>query len=61
MSGSLSQPFCFAFRQRFISEQFIVFFLKGKHEFDADADEALLLGEDFDEEDEEEDERSWKR
>ncbi|CAH3039111.1 unnamed protein product, partial [Porites lobata] len=33
----------------------------GKHEFDADADEALLLGEDFDEEDEEEDERSWKR
>lgn len=33
----------------------------GKHEFDADADEALLLGEDFDEEEEEEDERSWKR
>lgn len=35
--------------------------LQGKHEFDADADEALLLGEDFDEEEEEEDERSWKR
>lgn len=33
----------------------------GKHEFDAEADEALLLGEDFDEEEEEEDERSWKR
>lgn len=32
----------------------------GKHEFDPEA-EALLLGEDFDEEDEEEDERPWKR
>ena len=25
LSGSLSQPFCFAFRQRFVSEQFIFF------------------------------------
>lgn len=33
---------------------------QGKHEFDPETEEALLLGEDFDEE-EEEDERSWKR
>ncbi|KAL9973174.1 hypothetical protein ACROYT_G019591 [Oculina patagonica] len=33
----------------------------GKHEFDPETEEALLLGEDFDEEEEEEDERSWKR
>ena len=32
LSGSLSQPFCFAFRQRFVSEQFIffLFFFLGK-------------------------------
>lgn len=40
---------------------YIILWFQGKHEFDADADEALLLGEDFDEEEEEEDERSWKR
>ncbi|KAJ7363330.1 RNA-binding protein 26 [Desmophyllum pertusum] len=33
----------------------------GKHEFDPETEDALLLGEDFDEEEEEEDGRSWKR
>lgn len=34
---------------------------QGKHEFDPETEDALLLGEDFDEEEEEEDGRSWKR
>ena len=38
-----------------------LYFFQGKHEFDPETEEALLLGEDFDEEEEEEDERSWKR
>lgn len=47
---------CFSLKIK--KQHFLMF--QGKHEFDPETEEALLLGEDFDEE-EEEDERSWKR
>ena len=55
-----SQNFLFT-KVRFGLINNIFLYFQGKHEFDPETEEALLLGEDFDEEEEEEDGRSWKR